>query len=194
MTLPSWDQIWMWMLHLQFSMLRRCFRSACTLKLLLPLLPVRSNTPSLPCAPFLQHPLRVSSPSSPCPLPPTAIVFIHSLSSGLISVSIHCSKSQSGGGVCKKYNCYKKKIMQDVIWHKHQFFTILLMRRWRSVVSNVKLEHIQYLYLYVSSSSDLDTLQGSPQKYMDWNTTRQRQWVEGISGHPTITTIQPISF
>jgi hypothetical protein len=27
-----------------------------------------------------------------------------------------------------------------------------------------------------------------------WNTTRQRQWVEGISGHPAITTIQPISF
>jgi hypothetical protein len=22
-----------------------------------------------------------------------------------------------------------------------------------------------------------------------WNTTRQRQWVEGISGHPAITTI-----
>jgi hypothetical protein len=26
------------------------------------------------------------------------------------------------------------------------------------------------------------------------NTTRQRQWVEGISGHLAITTIQPISF
>jgi hypothetical protein len=26
-----------------------------------------------------------------------------------------------------------------------------------------------------------------------WNTTRKRQWVEGISGHPAITTIQPIS-
>ena len=29
------------------------------------------------------------------------------LSSSLISVSIHCSKSQSGGRVCKKNNCYK---------------------------------------------------------------------------------------
>jgi hypothetical protein len=27
-----------------------------------------------------------------------------------------------------------------------------------------------------------------------WNTTRQKQWVEGIFGHPAITTIQPISF
>jgi len=83
-----------------------------------------------------------------------------------------------------------KKIMQDVIWHKQQFLTILLMRRWWSVGSNAKLEHIQYLCLYVSSSSDLATLQGSPQKaHGHWNTTRQRQWVEGISGHPAITTI-----
>ena len=55
-------------------LLHRYFCSACTLNLLLPLLPVRSNTPPLPCAPFLQPPLRVSSPSSPCPLPPTATV------------------------------------------------------------------------------------------------------------------------
>ena len=34
---------------------------------------------------------------------------IYSLSSGLISVSIHCSKSQSREGVCKKCNCYKTK-------------------------------------------------------------------------------------
>jgi len=27
-----------------------------------------------------------------------------------------------------------------------------------------------------------------------WNTTRQRQWVEDIFGHPAITIIKPISF
>ena len=30
--------------------------------------------------------------------------------------------------------------------------------------------------------------------YGHWNATRQRQWVEGIFGHPTLTIIQPISF
>ena len=155
-------------------LLHRCFRSACTLKLLLPLLPVCSNVP-----PFLVFLVLFFVASSPCLFSIISLsstshrnsFCIHSLSSGLISVSIHCSKSQSGGGVCKKCNCYRtKKIMQDVIWHKHQFLTILLMRRWWSVGSNAKLEHIQYLCLYVSSSSDLATLQGSPQKHMGTRT------------------------
>jgi hypothetical protein len=30
--------------------------------------------------------------------------------------------------------------------------------------------------------------------YGHWNTTRQRQWIKGIFGHPTIIIIQPISF
>ena len=33
-----------------------------------------ASFPPLPYATFLQHPLRVFSPSSPCPLPPTATV------------------------------------------------------------------------------------------------------------------------
>jgi hypothetical protein len=32
------------------------------------------------------------------------------LSSSLISVSIHCSKSHSGGGICKKHNCHNSNI------------------------------------------------------------------------------------
>ena len=33
-----------------------------------------ASFPPLPCAPFLEPPLCVSSPSSPCPLPPTVTV------------------------------------------------------------------------------------------------------------------------
>ena len=74
-----------------------------------------ASFPLLPCAPFLEPPLCVSSPSS---LRLFSLISlssashrnsfcIHSLSSGLISVLIHCSKSQSGGGVCNKCNGYK---------------------------------------------------------------------------------------
>ena len=78
----------------------------------LPLLPVRSNMPpfllflmllfcSLLSTSLLYHLLVLC-------LPPQQFC-IHSLSSGLISVSIHSSKSQSGGEVYKKCNCYKTK-------------------------------------------------------------------------------------
>jgi hypothetical protein len=61
--------------------------------------------------------------------------------------------------------------MQNFIWHKlinkqKQFLTINVLRRWRSVGSHAKLKRIQYLYLYVASSSEISTLQGSPQKHM----------------------------
>ena len=134
-----------------------------------------ASFPPLPYAPFSASSPHLFSIISLSSASHRNSFCIHSLSSGLISVSIHCSKSQSGGGVCRECNCYKtKKIMQDVIWHKHQFLTILLIRRWRSVGSNTKLEHIQYLCLYVSFSSDLATLQGSPQKHMGTGTPLDR--------------------
>ena len=131
-----------------------------------------ASFPPLSCAPFLQPSHRVSSPSSR-PLPPTVTVLYLFLVFRLdLSVDPMLKITERWRGLQQIQLLQNKKIMQDLIWHKiiitqHQFLTILLMRRWRSVCSNAKLEHIQYLCLYVSSSSDLATLQGSPQKHMD---------------------------
>jgi hypothetical protein len=44
----------------------------------------------------------------------------------LISVSIHCSKSQSGGGVCNKGNCYKTNTYAILLMTENNYYTITI--------------------------------------------------------------------
>jgi hypothetical protein len=132
--------------------------------------------PPLPCASFLELSLCVTSPSSPCHLPPTATV---SASTPCLPAWSQCRStaqnhravegSVTNAIVTKQIN-HARLHMTKIINTQHQFLTIFPMRRWRSIGSNAKLEHIQYLCLYVSSSSDLATLQGSPHQHMSTGT------------------------
>jgi hypothetical protein len=111
----------------------------------------------------------------------------YSLSSSLISVSIHCSKSHSGGGVCKKCNCHNHNIAHNTHMISYEKITKLLpsnhMDLTRCGIERMVVTHpiplvIGFLFIGFGYLASIIA-----ETHHHWDTTRQRQTGEECSHH-----------
>ena len=154
-----------------------------------------ASFPPLPCAPFLQPPLYVSSPSSPCHLSSTITVlhpFLFRLDLNvdpLLKITERWRGLQKNAIVTKQKNHARCHMIQTSIPH-HLVNAVLTKCRLKHKIRTHPIPlPICVLFIGLGYLARI-----AAKAHGHWNTTRQRQWVEGIFDHPAITTIQPILF